>query len=66
MFTVYIGPWLPRAWPASRRWGSHHGVLLPPCTGPLKQTHVQRKCTNTRPKLFESFSTRWYRTLISF
>ena len=22
--------------------------------------HFQRKCTKIRPKLFESFSTRWY------
>ena len=22
--------------------------------------HFQRKCTKSRPKLFESFSTRWY------
>ena len=28
--------------------------------------HFQRKCTKIRPKLFESFSTRWYRDLISF
>ena len=30
------------------------------------QAHFQRKCTKTRPKLFESFSTRWYRALTSF
>ena len=28
--------------------------------------HFQRKCTKIRPKLFESFSTRWYKDLISF
>lgn len=28
--------------------------------------YFQRKWTKTRPKLSESFSTRWYRALISF
>ncbi len=27
--------------------------------------YFHRKCTKTRPELSESFSTRWYRALIS-
>jgi 3-hydroxy-9,10-secoandrosta-1,3,5(10)-triene-9,17-dione monooxygenase reductase component len=30
------------------------------------RSYFQRKWTNTRPKLSESFSTRWYSALISF
>lgn len=32
----------------------------------LPRSYFQRKCTKTRPKLSESFSTRWYSALISF
>jgi hypothetical protein len=38
---------------------------IPPEAPILTRPHFHRKCTNTRPKLRESFSTRWYRGLMS-
>jgi hypothetical protein len=38
---------------------------IPPEASILPSPHFHRKCTNTRPKLRESFSTRWYRGLMS-